>query len=172
MEIYAEYAGGNVVVKSEDDISSLLQRGYGNKANSLLYLHPCEALYLLEKKKIKVVDSKAGTELSFDKLLEKFKLSRGGIWSDYLVYRDLREKGYVAKQSSFSPIVFEVYERGRCSGKTKYAIIRINEGSPVKIESLVDVAKKCSKLGKELILAVIDRRSEVVYYTLSLSSLM
>jgi hypothetical protein len=48
-----------------------------------------------------------------------------------------------------------------------YRIIIISEGLPKKLDEFYDIIKKSEKNSMETKLAVIDRRGEIVYYTLS-----
>ncbi len=65
-------------------------------------------------------------------------------------------------------IGFRVYERGEYGQETaKYLIFGIQEGQPVSMEELARSLRYVQSLKKRLVLAVINRRGEVVYYSLS-----
>jgi tRNA splicing endonuclease len=42
------------------------------------------------------------------------------------------------------------------------------EGRSYRLSELEDIASKSKRLGKDLILAIIDRRGDIVYYSLNL----
>ncbi|MEM4643522.1 MAG: tRNA-intron lyase, partial [Candidatus Bathyarchaeia archaeon] len=90
------------------------------------------------------------------------------IWAKYLVYRDLRSRGYVVRGGFGLGIDFRVYDRGDY-GKdaAKYLIMTLQEGKPIKLERLTQIIKQCRSLKKDLILAVMSRRGEIVYYSVS-----
>jgi len=46
-------------------------------------------------------------------------------------------------------------------------VVGLSEGSPIKFSELINILKRAQSNRKMLILAVIDRRSEVVYYSIS-----
>jgi len=157
-----------VTVSDKDDLSFLNERGYGDldKENQVLVLAPYEALYLVLDKKLRTLDSLTESELDLPELLERFRLKDPEIWTRYLVYRDLRDRGYVVREGFGFGIDFRVYDRGEHGKKAaKYVIFGINEGNPVPISRIAQVLSYVKSLKRELILAVIDRRGEVVYYS-------
>jgi tRNA-intron endonuclease len=65
-------------------------------------------------------------------------------------------------------IDFRVYERGEYLKKpSKYLVYALNEGINLKIEELYDLIDQTTKMGKNSVLAVIERRGEVIYYKAS-----
>lgn len=157
---------------SREDADALQQKGYGVHRKSRrkrgITLLPYEALYLLEQGKIRIIDRRTKVELAFSKLLEKYRTIDPNVWVRYLIYRDLRDRGYVAKEGLNFGVNFQVHERGEYGLKdAKYVVFGISEGVQVSIDTLRNVLRSAQELKKELILAVIDRRSEIIYYSLS-----
>jgi tRNA-intron endonuclease len=67
---------------------------------------------------------------------------------------------------------FRVYERGDYSKDTaKYLVVSVQEGKPIAVESLSRALTQSLSLKKELVLAVMNRRGEIVYYSVSELSL-
>jgi tRNA-intron endonuclease len=65
-------------------------------------------------------------------------------------------------------IDFRVYERGEYQKKpSKYLVYALNEGVNLKIKSLYDLIDQTAKMRKISVLAVIERRGEVIYYKAS-----
>jgi tRNA-intron endonuclease len=61
-----------------------------------------------------------------------------------------------------------VYERGEHGNKSaKYVVFGINEGTEMSVEKLNDAVEQISRMGKEAVIAVIERRGEVIYYKVS-----
>jgi tRNA-intron endonuclease len=89
-----------------------------------------------------------------------------------LVYRDLRGRGYVVREGFGSGVDFRVYERGDYRKDTaRYLIVNVQEGKPISVSDLTNVMTQSLSLKKELILAVMNRRGEIVYYSVSELSL-
>ncbi len=157
-----------IAVSSSEDIAGLSMRGYGVSENETLTLTFYEALFLLGKGIIEVKDEKTGEAVGFQDLLKRFQSVDENAWVRYLIYRDLRSRGYVAREGFGLGIDFRVYERGEYGKETaEYLIFGIQEGQPVTVEELARALRYVQSLKKELVLAVINRRGEVVYYSLS-----
>ena len=115
-----------------------------------------------------IVQKEIEEELNFKSLLEKFQSEDNDIWTNYLVYRDLRRRGYVVREGAGWGITFRVYSRGSYNKKAaKYLIFITCEGNSVPIEKLKEVLQLVQGMKKELIIAVMDRRGEIVYYQLT-----
>jgi len=168
LKIRASLGESNVLVSSPEDIEGLSSRGYGVPENGKLVLTFHEALFLLSRGILEVEDEKTGAEVDFPSLLKRFQLVDENAWVKYLIYRDLRSRGYVAREGFGLGIDFRVYERGEYGKETaKYLIFGIQEGQPVSVEDLARALRYVQSLKKKLVLAVINRRGEVVYYSLS-----
>jgi tRNA-intron endonuclease len=156
------------LVSSPENADELSSRGYGVSENGKLMLTLYEGLFLLGKGIIEVKSEKTGERVSFQTLLQRFQSIDESAWVRYLVYRDLRSRGYVAREGFGLGIDFRVYERGEYGKETaKYLIFGIQEGQPVSVEELARSLRYVQSLKKRLVLAVINRRGEVVYYSLS-----
>ena len=166
---YAVYAESQIVIPMLNEADSLYNDGYGSRREDrLLLLEPYETLYLVEKERIIVVDEKIQRTLSFQELLAQFSENDLLVWTNYVTYRDLRSRGFVAKQGKNSHDHFLVYERGTFGKKPpNFYVLIVYEGATETVGHLQEVLEKVKNACMTLKLAVIDRRSEVVYYTLS-----
>lgn len=156
-----------VRINEKQAVDELSSRGYGVTEGKELLLTFYEALYLLDRRVLEV-KGKKGRAVGFQELLQHYKAVNENAWAGYLVYRDLRSRGYVVREGFGSGVDFRVYDRGDYSKDTaKYLITSLQEGKPISIEDLSNVSKQTLSLKKELILAVMSRRGEVVYYSIS-----
>jgi tRNA-intron endonuclease len=168
MPIGASLKETDVTVSSPEGIEEFSLRGYGVPEDDKLRLTFYESLFLLSKGAIEVEDKETGKKLVFQELLKRFRLVDKDAWVRYLIYRDLRSRGYVAREGFGLGIDFRLYERGDYGRETaKHLIFGIQEGQPVSIEKLARTQRYVQNLKKNLILAVINRRGEIVYYSLS-----
>jgi tRNA-intron endonuclease len=88
--------------------------------------------------------------------------------SEFLIYRDLRSRGYVAKEGFGFGNDFRVYERGDYERKpARYIVFGINEGTNTTAKEFASTVRQIQKMGKEAVVAVIERRGEVIYYKAS-----
>ncbi len=169
-EVGAILEGGKVVIPSPDDAKLLLQGGYGiaREGETGAVLSPWEALHLLAEGRLRVCDGETGEELEFQSLLDRFRLADEEVWTKYLIYRDLRSRGYVVREGLGLGVDFRLYERGTYGDKAaKYIVYVICEGTPTPVQSLQEVLSIAQNMKKQLIVAVMDRRGEIVYYSLT-----
>ncbi len=165
--IAAVLKDNEIHVSTPENIEELTVRGYGAKQNKTLTLTFYEALYLLSKGIIRVQQGKTKKQIDFQRLLSHYKAVDANAWAKYLIYRDLRSRGYVAREGFGLGTDFRVYERGEYGTATaKYLIFGIQEGRPVTIEELAQALRYSHSQKKQLVLAVLNRRGEVVYYSL------
>ncbi len=159
----------NKIIKVTDQKNrdQLRTKGYGESFKKVFQLYHYEALYLIFIKKL-VIKDLDNQEISFTDLLKILLKWDKNIFSRFLIYRDLRSRGYVVKDGFGFGIDFRVYDRGEHNVKSaKYVVFGINEGVELPIADLSKNIKEIEKMGKEGIIAVIERRGEVIYYKIN-----
>ena len=157
----------DVRVAEKTSIDALTSRGYGTLQDEVFALTFYEALYLGDKGMLEVKDDK-GNVVDFQTLLHCYEAVNENAWVSYMVYRDLRSRGYVVREGFGTGIDFRVYERGGYGKDTApYLVLSTQEGKPLGIDGLADALQQCQSQKKELILAVMNRRGEIVYYSIS-----
>lgn len=149
-----------------DDIKAqeeLKKRGYGEELDDKLSLKDYEAIFLLYSGKLRVL--KDGKEISVNELVDIFISRNANTLTSFLIYRDLRSRGYVVREGFGFGVDFRVYDRGKYSSKSaKYVVFGLNEGTKTSIKELSEIVSQIERMGKEAVLAVIERRGEVIYY--------
>ena len=144
----------------------LRERGFGESEKDSLILNSFETLYLLYNDKLEL--KKINKNIVFDELIQKYIQKNDDILTRFLLYRDLRTKGYVVKDGFGFGSDFRVYERGNYGLKdAKFLIFVFNEGTQQKIGKLHKNIEEITKMGKEPIIAVIERRGEIIYYKIN-----
>ena len=144
----------------------LLSKGFGQKSEKEFFLNSYESLYLVYTKRLKIMKGKK--IISFDYLLEMYQKIHDDIFTKFLIYRDLRNRGYIVKNGFGFGSDFLVYEKGQFGQKgAKYLIFAMNEGTQEKISHIQKKIEHITKMGKEPVIAVIERRGEAIYYKIS-----
>jgi len=173
VESGSEFAARGVLVKKgvrvaeKGSIGSLSQRGYGTDEDGVFTLTFYESLYLLDKALLEVKDEDGG-KADFPTLLHLYEAEDENAWVKYLVYRDLRSRGYVVREGFGAGIDFRIYERGTYGKDTaQYLVLSTLEGKPLPVQALVNAVQQSQSQKKELIVAVMNRRGEVVHYSVS-----
>ena len=162
--IRARIREGRISVEDEGRFSELEHLGYGEKEGKQHFLKDHEALYLIHSKKLELRDGR-GREVGFDQLADEAQRRSKDSWTRFIIYRDLRSRGYVAKDGFGFGTDLRVYERGDFPRKAaKYVVFALDEGAETSVKELSDSVRQIVKMGKEAIAAVIERRGEVIYY--------
>jgi tRNA-intron endonuclease len=153
------------------DVDAIHTRGfYGTKQNDgTLKLTPVETMFLLERSKIELVDERTGSQVGLYQYLQRLHQEKLELWTHYLIYRDLRSRGYIVKEGLSEEIPFRIYPRGSEIGKdtSKYLIYIVKEGVPIELTKLDKATTTAKGVGKKLILAVLNRQGEPTYYQVS-----
>lgn len=156
---------GKIVIDESRFQDELRTKGFGEKENAEFILEPYEALYLFHTKRLKLKNKPA---IGFNSLFEQLLKHKRNIMSEFLLYRDLRSRGYVAKEGFGFGNDFRVYERGDYEKKpAKYVVFGINEGTNTTAKEFASAVSQIQKMGKEAVVAVIESRGEVIYYKAS-----
>jgi tRNA-intron endonuclease len=156
--------GGAVVVEQSERFGELEEGGYGERQGKSIKLKDFEALYLLYAGKMSLADAK-GKNVTFEELAKANQSKVKDSWTKFIIYRDLRSRGYVVKDGFGFGTDLRVYERGDFPAKAaKFVIFALDEGTEKSLGDLRDSVKQIVRMGKEAIVAVIERRGEVIYY--------
>jgi tRNA-intron endonuclease, archaea type len=165
--VEATLAGDNAAVTDKSRAAELEGAGYGTKGENGLVLRDYEALYLLYSKKLTLRD-KTGRTVEFEELAELHQKRASDSWTKFIIYRDLRTRGYVVREGFGFGTDLRVYERGDFPQKpAKYVVFALDEGIEKRLSELQKSVREMAKMGKEAIIAVIERRGEVIYYRVS-----
>ncbi len=156
-----------IMVKDRKSQDQLRNKGFGENLDSKFILQPYEALYLLYTRRL-VLNTKMIKNITFDSLLNIILKHDKEILTKFLIYRDLRSRGYITKEGFGFGIDFRVYEKGEFEKKqAKYVVFGINEGVYLRASELSQALSQITRMGKNAVAAVIERRGEITYYKVS-----
>jgi tRNA-intron endonuclease, archaea type len=134
---------------------------YGRPKSDLLEISLPESAFLIYMEKIRVEFE--GKELGF----EEFFLKASSILKNfellYIVYKDLRERGYYVQPGVTG---FRVYPRGGHPGKTpaEFFVFVTSERIPLLLSQLKLHLETVENLKKRLVVAIVDEESDITYY--------
>ncbi len=159
-------------VTDKSVIHELDQKGFGDIQKEKMFLESFETLYLLYTKRLilkKGNSSSSGAKLiDFNSFMGLCQKTDSDILTKFLIYRDLRNRGYVVKDGFGFGSDFRVYERGHYGEKgAKFLVFGLNEGQQEKMGNMQKKIEEITQMGKEPIVAVIERRGEVIYYKIN-----
>jgi len=165
-EIQGVLIKNQTIILEPNRQQELEQKGYGEIEKDKLFLKSFESLYLLYIGVLTIFKGKKS--VNFNSFLQICKKQDDTILTKFLVYRDLRTRGYTVKDGfGFGPD-FRVYGKGDFGEKgAKFLVFGLNEGKQEKLGKLQKKVEEITKMGKEPIIAVIQRQGEIIYYKIS-----
>ena len=133
------------------------QSGYGRPEGEGYALHRRKH-YAFTRQKIEVDD------YTFDTLLSEYA-DQPNFLRRFLVYRDLRERGYVVQTG---PHDYRVFRRGEKAGRgIALPRPRPPERDPIRFTKLIEEVVTARNMRKQYVLAVVDDEEELTYYEIN-----
>lgn len=164
-----------VIVKDPEGISEFYQTSYigtlekDEKDNDILILDAMETLLLCERRRVLLwEDNNTKKNLyDFEGLLTYFTQFDDRLWNKYIIYMDLRKRGYIVRTGYGDGIDFRVFKRGADFEKdsAKFLIYPVFEGTPIELRDLDKISRVAMSSRKDLIVATVDRLSKPIYYS-------
>lgn len=165
----AEIVGDEIVVWK--NIEEVYEIGcYGKELEDRLILSPCEALHLIERKKLEVKEK--GKKLDKKKFFDRACKIDNEFPHKYSVYKDLRERGFLVRTGFKFGTHFRVYDRGvrlkkgpkSAKEHTKWIVHAIPERFQCSYAELSRAVRLAQNIRTHLIWAVVDEEGDVTYY--------
>lgn len=153
---------GDRVLAGKEAVTELYKTGYfGRLKGDGLELSLVEAAFLLSRGKLEI--ELEGTLLDFRTFFEQASLRQPNFELKYIVYKDLKERGYYVQPSA---VDFRVYPRGSHPGKSaaKIFVHVQSERQLLPVKLLQDSVDSAENVHKQFILAVVDEESDLTFY--------
>lgn len=124
-----------------------------------------EALYLLEKEKIELLDGRKKS-LTYDDFLNKAKRFEKNFWIRYAVFKNLRDRGYIVKTALKFGADFRVYDRGVKPGDdhAKWIVYPVSEGDGLTWYEFSAKNRVAHSTKKRLMIGAVDGEGDVTYW--------
>jgi tRNA-intron endonuclease len=136
-----------------------------------LILEPVEVLLLIERNRLLLYpdNNKNNKLFDFEGLLVYFSDFDARLWQKYIIYMDLRKRGYIVRAGYGEGIDFRVFKRGADVEKdsAKFLIYPVFEGNPIELKELDKMSRVALSSRKDLIVATVDRLSKPIYYSVN-----
>lgn len=135
----------------------------------ILVFDAIEILLLSERNRILIWEDNDQSKAlyDFEGLLTYFTQFDNRLWHKYIIYMDLRKRGYIVRTGYGNGIEFRVYKRGADFEKdtAKFLIYPVFEGEPIELRDLDKMSRVAMGSRKDLIVATVDRLSKPIYYS-------
>ena len=165
--VKAYFSNERVLTESSDNARELYnQSRYGELLDDgRVQFSLIEAIYLLEKKRVIVHDSR-NKDIGFEVLLKKSQKAEPNLWVRYCVYRDIRNRGYIIKTALKFGADFRIYDRGVKPGEdhARWVVFPVHEGSTLTWYEFAAKNRVAHSTKKRLLLGIVDSEMDVTYY--------
>jgi len=165
----------SVIISDINGIEDFYKNSYigtleeDEEGKEVLILEPIEVLLLCERHRILIWEEndKNKNQYDFESLLTYLTQFDDRLWQKYIIYMDLRKRGYLVRTGYGDGIDFRVYKRGADFEKdaAKYLIYPVFEGAPIELKDLDKISRVAMSSRKDLIVATVDRLSKAIYYS-------
>jgi tRNA-intron endonuclease, archaea type len=141
---------------------------FGEKIGEKIFYSLSETLFLVKKKKMEIINFQ-NKKISQKDLLRKFERIDKKFKTKYLVFRDLRNKGYIVKTALKFGAEFRVYDKGKKIGKdhSKWICFPVSETQGLTWQEFSAKNRVAHSTKKNLLIAVVDDEGDVSYYEVS-----
>lgn len=162
----AEVYERNIITQDSDFARELYSKNlFGIIKNKKVELSFVEGYYLFCKEKIVVVDSK-GKKINEDKLLKKFIRLESDFYVRYMVYKDMRDKGYIVKTGLKFGAEYRIYDKGIKPGEdhAKWILFPVRESDKLTWYDFAAKNRIAHSTKKRLLIGILDAENAVTYY--------
>ena len=135
---------------------------FGKIDNDFLHLSLIEACYLMEKGRLNIYED--DVECSIEYMIDFIK--EQDLYAKYLVFRDLKDRGFVIKTGFKFGSEFRLYNRGGGPGEghSEYLVKIIFENYDINVLDFSSYVRVSHGVNKKLLLAIVDDDFDITYY--------
>ncbi len=157
---------------TDEILSELYQKSYFGKLSedgSVLYLEPEEAVLLMDRNRLVIIDPETNQTIPFSQVTQHFIKQDSDFWVKYRIYSDLRNRGYIIRKSSGTIPSYRLYPRGSRIGESHATniVIPLSEGKSISLIDLDIIVSQATRERKRVILGILDRVGDTTFYTAS-----
>lgn len=154
-----------VIVEDKKLKDQLIQKGFGERIEKQLVLDLKESLFLLEKGKVEIEDTDS-KKIGENKLLKYASKKEKGFYPKYVVYKDIRERGYCIKTGYKFGFDFRVYPRGKKPGEEHtYWVVNVRtQDERISMIEFSRMVRLAGNLKTILLIAIVDSENDINYY--------
>jgi tRNA-intron endonuclease, archaea type len=163
--VKATLISGKISSNAVEAFSLFEKERFGERSGEKIVYSLVEGAYLVENKKMQIVNIKE-KEIKLKELIKNFvKLDKNFLIS-YSVFRDLRKKGNVVKSALKFGAEFRVYEPGSKLGEdhAKWILFCLSEHNKLSLQEFSAKNRIAHSTNKKLLIAVVDDEECVSYY--------
>ncbi len=160
-------AGERVITESSDDAREFYnQSRFGTIVEGgKVELSVLEGLCWMERERLNV-KSEVGRAVTFEVYVKKARKVEPNFWIRYVVFKDMRNRGYIIKTALKFGADFRVYDRGVKPGEdhARWIIYPVHEGDTLTWYEFAAKNRVAHSTKKRLLIGIVDDEGDVTYY--------
>ena len=162
--IQAQFTGDKIFSNSSEAFSLYEKSRFGEKVNDRMEYSFVEALYLVREGKMIVFFG--NEEINFNDLINRIRRKDKRVENKFVVFNDLRKRGYIVKTALKFGADFRVYEKGIKPGEDHalWVLFVVKENEQLKWHDFAAKNRVAHSTKKKLLLGIVDEESDVSYY--------
>ncbi|MEM3092020.1 MAG: tRNA-intron lyase [Candidatus Pacearchaeota archaeon] len=165
MKKITAYITGTIISSNSPEAFSLYKKShFGEPLGEKIQYSFLEALFLIEKGKIDLLLNKK--KISKEELTKKAQNIDKRFSIKYIVFKNLRERGYIVKTALKFGADFRVYEKGSKPGKehAKWIVFCDFESKKFTWHEFSAKNRVAHSTKKNLLIAIVDEEMDISYY--------
>lgn len=167
MKTIKAYFINGAIFSNEPEARALYEKSaFGEPLGEKIQYTLSEAIYLIEKGKIELYSKTK--KIPKSDVINKFQRIDKKINSKYIVFKDLREKGYIVKTALKFGAEFRVYDKGVRPGQkgkhAKWIVFTEKESERLSWHEFSAKNRVAHSTKKNLLIAIIDEEGDITYY--------
>ena len=161
-KVISHLIAGKIFSNTAEAVNLHSSKRFGEKSGQKIYYSLSEALYLTEKTEMSILNHQ-GKEITPKDLYKKLLNLDKNFHQKSIVYKDLRDLGYIPKTALKFGSDFRVYK----NKNEKHSIWLVHTAPESKKFSWQDFAAKnrvANNAKKNLLIAIVDEETKVSYF--------
>ena len=165
--VEAVFSGETIYSNKKEAFSLYEQSRFGEPKEGKIFYSFYEALFLLEKEKMKI--KKNGKKIKFEELIAEIKKQDGKAETKYTVFKDMRSRGYIVKTALKFGAEFRVYDKGIKPGQdhAKWILYPVKESEVLTWHDFSAKNRVAHSTKKNLLIGIVDDERDCTYYSIS-----
>jgi len=162
--IQAHFVGEKIISTSEEAFSLYEKSRFGEKKDGKIEYSGVEALFLLSQSKLSLQSGKK--QMTEESLIKKIRKKDKKIETKFIVFSDLRKRGYIVKTALKYGADFRVYDKGLFPGEehARWILFATKEHESISWHEFAGKNRIAHSTKKNLLIAIVDEEGDVSYY--------
>lgn len=163
----AVISGEKIFSNSQEAFALYEQSRFGEPSEGKVYYSMVEALYLMEKSRIQLYSG--SKRLRFNSFLDAAQKSEKNFYTRFIVFRDMRNRGYIVKTALKFGADFRIYERGIKPGQehARWILYAVHESAGLTWHEFAAKNRVAHSTKKKLLIGIVDDENDVTYYEIA-----